>query len=84
MEIESSSSLFKHQKISEKTSPLAPPRPFFPNASDKNFEIAILLKIFHRSYNKNSGVEITPQGPGADVLSYALGAYMVLMDGILV
>ena len=31
-----------------------PPSPFSPNTSDKKFEVAILLKIVQRSYNKNS------------------------------
>ena len=81
MEIESSSSLLKRQKILE--SNLLPPRSFIPNASDKNFEIAILLKIVHRSY-KETPVSIIPQGPGADVVSYSLGANMVLIEGMLV
>ena len=85
MEIESSSSLFKRQKILEGNQhPSPPPNPFFPNASNKNFKIAILLKIVQRSYNKNSGVDTTHQGPGAGVVSYALGAYMGLMEGMLV
>ena len=51
----------------------------------QNFEIAILLKIVKKLDNKNSGVEITPQGPGgAGVVSYALGVYMVPMEGMLV
>ena len=82
MEIESSSSLFKRQKILEGNQ--LPPNPFFPNASNKNFKIAILLKIVQRSCNKNSGVDTTHQGPGAGVISYALGAYMGLMEGMLV
>jgi hypothetical protein len=53
------------------TSP--PPSPFSPNASDKNFEIGIKLKIIQKSDNKNSGFDTTPQGPGASVVSYALG-----------
>ena len=44
------------------TSPL--PRIFSPNPSDKNFEIAILLKIGHWSYKKNSNVETTPRSRG--------------------
>jgi hypothetical protein len=43
-----------------------------------------LLKIVHRSYNENSGVNKTPQGLGAGVVSYFLGAYMVLIEGMLV
>jgi hypothetical protein len=58
--------------------------PFFPNVSDEDFEVTILLKIVQRSDNRNSGVNTTPQGPGAGVVSYALGAYMVLMEGMLV
>ena len=40
------------------------PCPFFPNASDKNFEIAILLKIIQKSDSKNSGVDIAPRAQG--------------------
>ena len=36
---------------------------FSPNASYKNFEIAILLKIVQRSDNENSDVDRTPE-PG--------------------
>ena len=82
MEIESSSSIFKRQKILEGNQ--LPPKPFFPNVSNKNFKIAILLKIVQRSYNKNSGVDTTHQSPWAEVVSYALGAYMGLMEGMLV
>jgi hypothetical protein len=57
---------------------------FSSNPSDKNFNIAILLKIVQRSYNENSGVNTTPQGPRAGVVSYALGSYMVPMEGTLV
>ena len=58
--------------------------PFSPKASDKNFQIAVLLKIVQRSDNKISGVDTTPQGPGAGVVRCALDAYTVLMKGILV
>jgi hypothetical protein len=64
------------------TSP-PPPQSFPPNTSDKNFEVAILLKIVRRSYNKNSGVDTSPQGPGAEVVSCALGANMVLLEVML-
>ena len=41
--------------------------------------------IIQRPYNENSGVNAAPpQGPKAGVLSYALGEYMVLMDGMFV
>ena len=58
--------------------------PIFPNASNKNFKMAILLKIVQRSYSKNSDVDTTHQVPGAGVLSYALGAYMGLKEEMLV
>ena len=54
------------------------------NTSDKNFEIDILLKIVQIFDNKNSGVDTAPQGPGVGAVSYALGAYMVVMEGMLV
>jgi len=39
--------------------------PFFLlNTSDKNLEIAILLRIAQRSYNKNSVVDTTPRALG--------------------
>jgi hypothetical protein len=62
---------------------LPPSNPFFANAPDKNFEIAILLKIIQRSYNKTLVSTQPPQGPGAGVVSYAQGVYMVLMEGML-
>jgi hypothetical protein len=34
--------------------------------------------------NFNAGVDTAPQGPGVGVVSYALGAYMVVMEGMLV
>ena len=48
------------------TSPLH----FFPNASNKNFKIAIVLKIVQRRHNRNSGVDTTPQGLGSGVVRY--------------
>ena len=54
-----------------------PARPFSPDPSDKNFEIAILL--LQKSENKNSRGRHTPQGPEASVLSYALGGYNLFM-----
>ena len=50
----------------------------------RRFKIAIVLKIVQSSYNKNSGVDTTHQGPGAGVFSYALGAYVGLMEEMLV
>jgi hypothetical protein len=50
----------------------------------RRFKIAIVLKIVQRSYNKKSGVDTTHQGPGAGVFSYALGAYVGLMEEMLV
>jgi len=50
----------------------------------KKFDAAILLKMLQRSYNKNSRIETTPQDPVAGVVSYALGANMVLIEGMLV
>ena len=59
--------------------------PFFPNASFyTNFEIAISLKIVKRLDNKNYGVNTTSQGPRLGVVSYALGAYRVLMEGMVI
>jgi len=55
---------------------------FPPNTSDKNFEVAILLKIVQRSFNENSGVETTP--PGASVVSYGQGVAIVCLEGMLV
>ena len=49
------------------------PNLFFPNASNRNFEIAIMLKIAQKSDNKNSGVDTTHQGQGTGVVSYSLG-----------
>jgi hypothetical protein len=43
-----------------------------------------LLKIVKRSDNKNSGVDTTPKGPSAVIISYDPGAYMALMEGMLV
>jgi hypothetical protein len=43
-----------------------------------------LLKIVQRSYNKHSDIETILQDPGAGVVSYALGVYMVLMEEMLV
>ena len=54
---------------------------FPPNKSDKNFEIAFVMKIVKMSHNKNSGVNTTPQSPRAGVVSYAPGVYTVLMAG---
>jgi len=42
---------------------------FPPNTPDKNFEVAILLKIVKRSFNENSGVETTPQGQALLVMA---------------
>ena len=59
-----------------------PPLPdalFLSNASDKNFEIAILLKIFQRSDKKKIGVSRVPHGPGAGAVSYALWVFMIPM-----
>ena len=42
------------------------------NASDKNFEIYILLKWFKVLITKNSGVDTAHHGPGVGVVSYAL------------
>jgi hypothetical protein len=56
---------------------------FSPNTSNKNFKIAILLKIVQSSDDKNSSVNKTPQGPEAGVVSFALGTYMVLMEEML-
>jgi hypothetical protein len=53
---------------------ITPHTPFIPYAYNKNLEIAILLKIVQKSDSKNSGVDTTPQGPGAGVVSFALGA----------
>jgi len=57
---------------------------FFQNASNKNLEITILLKIAQRSDNNNSRVNIASQSPRAGVVSYVLGAYMVLVEWTLV
>ena len=65
-------------------SPPPPDALFLPNGSDKNSEIAILLKIFQRSDKKKIGVNRVPHGPGAGVVSYTLGACGVLMEGMLV
>ena len=63
---------------------LAPsPTLFPPNPYDKNFEIAILLKLVQASDNKNCG-SLKPPGPLAGVVSYALGVYVVLIEGMLV
>ena len=56
---------------------------FSPNASDKIFEIAILLKIVKTSDNK-LGVDTTPKGPRTGVVNFALGAFMVLMEEMLI
>jgi hypothetical protein len=57
------------------TSP-PPHASFFPSASDKNFEIAIKLKIVQKSDNKNSGVDTTPQGQALKVMPWGtFGCY---------
>ena len=43
-----------------------------------------MLKIDLRSYNNNSSVKTTSKGPGTNVVGYALVAYMVLMEGMIV
>ena len=59
---------------------LAPPHALFsPNPSATNFEIASVLEIVQKLDNKNA-----PQSPGIGVVSVVLGAYMVLMKGMLV
>ena len=60
-----------------------PPTLFSPNTSDKSFEIAILLKIVQTS-DQDFRVDTAPQGPGTGVVNYALGAYMVLLEVMLV
>ena len=63
----------------------SPPRPLLhPNIPDFFFEKFILSKIVQRSNNKNSHVDSTSQGPGEGVVSYAPGAYIVLIEGILI
>jgi hypothetical protein len=57
---------------------------FFPHASDKNFDTAILSKIAQRLDNKKSSVNITPQDPWAGIVSYTMGANMVLIKGMCV
>ena len=54
------------------------------STSDKYSEIAVLLKIDQRSDTKNSGVIKTLRSRGAGVVSYALRAYKVFMEGGLV
>ena len=56
----------------------------FPISTANNFEIAFLLEIAQRSDKKSSDVDATPQGPRVGVVTYALGAYLVLMEGMLV
>ena len=63
MEIRSFSSLSR-VKIDQRTASPPPLHALFAsNTSDKNFELAILLKIVQRSYNKNFGVDTLPEGP---------------------
>ena len=63
---------FSRLKCDQRAVNLTPDTPFLPNASDKNFEIAILLKIVQRSDKKNLVLTV-PHGPGAGVVSYVLG-----------
>jgi len=58
--------------------------PISPNASYKNYDIAILWKIVKKTDNENSGIDTIPQGPGGVIVSYNMGAYMVLIEGMLV
>ena len=55
-----------------------------PNTSNQNFEITILFNVVVSSENCIFEMEIPPSVFRARVTSYALGAYMVLMEGMLV
>ena len=63
--------------------PPPPSPPFFPNVSERNFEIDFFL-VIQRSDNKKSGVDTATQDPGAGIVSYALEVYMVLMEGMVI
>jgi hypothetical protein len=58
-----------------------------PNASNKSVEIAILLKIVQRSFNKKSSVNTTPRGrhcklcPGGIYGSYRWNAFINFREG---
>jgi hypothetical protein len=54
---------------------------FSEDASNKNFETVLLLKIVQQSYNKAFGVDTNHQSLGVIVISYAAGAFKVLMKG---
>ena len=66
-----------------------PPSPhilgvFCRNTSSWNFEIAILSKVVHRSYNKAFGIEINSQSLWVRVVCYAPGTFKVCIEGMVV
>jgi hypothetical protein len=56
---------------------------FSSNPSNKNFERTIFFKWF-KDHIMETGVNTIPQGPRAGVISYILGVYMVVIEGILI
>ena len=54
------------------------------NTSNKNFEIAIVFNVAEGFGNYIFEQDIPPIVFRARVISYVLGAYMVLMEGMLV
>jgi hypothetical protein len=78
LKIRSSRAIFKSQKWSEANQP-APSTHIFCSlgASNRSFQIFILLKIVQRTYTNALSVDTTPKSPGTRVVIYAPGAYKV-------
>jgi len=64
---------FSRVKIGPRASSPSPLRFFFSNASYKNFEIDILLKMVLMSNKKNTNVVKAPQDLKAGDVNYTLG-----------
>jgi hypothetical protein len=63
----------------------APSKPTIsPNTSNQNFEIAILFNVVESSGNYIFEQDIPPTVFRTRVISYALGAHMVLMEGMII
>jgi hypothetical protein len=78
LEIRGSSAFLRIKVMGGQLAPQLSPSPFPPNFSDKNFEIANLLKIVQKSEKKFSG-SIKPPEAGAKCLIYPPGANKVFM-----